>query len=77
MNQNEKPVYTEHTAGEMVDNVQRCVVCGVILIDYRHAMFDERYKQRMQGWPKGALYVSGNFSTTSLLPNVSIVPCKP
>ena len=34
--------YVIHLAGELIDLVQRCVRCGIVISDYRHA-----------AWPPG------------------------
>jgi hypothetical protein len=42
-----------HEASALVDGVQRCVRCGVILTDYREAMVLESDRP-LRGWPAGA-----------------------
>lgn len=50
--------YIKHTVGEMdEDMVQRCVICGEIISDYRNAMVPAGQKLP-KGFEPGIIYVS-------------------
>lgn len=50
--------YTRHIAGEIVALVQRCVVCGYPITDYRRTMVQEGTGP-LKGFAEGPVYVSG------------------
>ena len=79
--------YTKHILGEFdqVEQVQRCIICGEIIHDYRNAMFapDENGNVPVnKGWASGQHYVSdGNpqyfWSTPPVQNNeTKVVNCK-
>lgn len=47
--------YIRHVVSEMQDLVQRCVICGKVLSDYRGAMTDT--PGPIKGFPAGTLFV--------------------
>jgi hypothetical protein len=52
--------YTRHTAGALIEGVQRCVVCGLILTDHRNAAWIEA--EGPPGcWAEGPVYNRGNW----------------
>ena len=53
--------YTRHIAGELIQGVQRCVVCGFILSDYRNTLTSTPHIP-LKGWSEGAVYVKGNIT---------------
>jgi hypothetical protein len=66
-------VPTVHVAGELLDGLQRCLRCGVILTDYRYAMVPSD-QGPLTGWAPGASIevIDGNpmvFSTVDEPPN--------
>lgn len=68
--------YTQHVAGPMTDGVQHCVVCGLVLMDYRQAMVPAG-DTLPTGWAEGPVYVCGNFWTSEAPRNVTINECRP
>jgi hypothetical protein len=71
--------FTQHTAGALIEGVQRCVVCGLILIDYRGAYFLEGGDgiAKPSGWPMGPVSVRGNFSMAGTPLDETVIPCTP
>lgn len=43
---------TAHKAGPLTDGVQKCVLCGRVMTDYRGAMTDS--PRPLRGWAEGA-----------------------
>lgn len=78
--------YIKHISGEMTDGVQKCVVCGHILSDYRGTMVPAGTPP-LRGWNPGPVYVNDNdaspsglkitSSTTILGPGEMAVDCTP
>lgn len=58
--------WTRHIAGKMIDGVQRCIICGHILIDYRNACIIGGGNGKLRGWDEGDVFVNGNNSTKYL-----------
>lgn len=57
-----------HIAGELTDGVQRCVVCGYIISDYRgavHAISSDGTQWQPKGFREGEVFVKGNFTSIS------------
>lgn len=55
----ERKIPVLHIAGELIDGVQRCVICGHILQDYRGASFTGGQLPKV--WSsEGFVAVSGN-----------------
>lgn len=52
--------YIHHIAGSMINGVQRCVICGFEIADYRNGMVFPAPKQgdTIQGWAEGDIYFS-------------------
>lgn len=48
----------KHIAGPFKNNMQECIMCGELICDYTHAMF-EMGSPSPRGWPVGDVYVSG------------------
>lgn len=69
--------YTRHTAGEMVDGIQRCVVCGHVLIDYTKTRLVPSDAPLSKGWKPGHVYVLGNYSANSIGESEPFNDCKP
>ena len=71
--------YTKHIAGEMADGVQRCVICGFVIADYRHTMVEEG-SPPLRGWQEGEVFVSDSSNpkvfTTMLPPEEVFVNCE-
>lgn len=49
--------YTKHVVGEMVELVQRCLICGEVISDYRNAWYPAG-QDAPTGWAPGELFVS-------------------
>jgi len=49
--------FIRHVIGELTDNIQRCVICGEVVNDYRGAMWPAG-QEAPTGFPKGDIYVS-------------------
>lgn len=64
----------KHIAGPLVDEVQRCVVCGDVISDYRGAMFSSGTKPN--GFPEGEVFKRGNVTATVDFEEGS-EPCRP
>lgn len=65
----------KHIAGEMIEGVQYCLICGQVLCDYRGAVSPEK-GWVPQGWPDGFIYVRGNMTSTSPLSEI-VEDCSP
>lgn len=52
--------YIEHTVGEMVDLVQRCVICGMVIQDLNGVMMHPAPKpgEAPPSWAPGQLFIS-------------------
>lgn len=50
-------VYTKHIAGEYINGLQRCVLCGAVIIDDRRSMTPQGTPP-LRGWDEGELYMS-------------------
>jgi hypothetical protein len=50
-------IYTKHIAGEYDRGLQRCVICGAVIIDDRGAMSPEG-SPPSRGWDEGEVYMS-------------------
>jgi len=78
-------IYVKHILAEYdeVERVQRCIICGEIIHDYRNAIFESQEDaDNNKGWVEGEHYVSyGNpqyfWSTPPVQNNeTKIVNCK-
>lgn len=68
--------YTRHVAGELVNNMQHCVVCGMVLTDYRNAAYFGDGPPP-KGWAPGEVYVRGNFYMSTPPLDEPIKDCTP
>lgn len=59
-------IYTKHIAGEFKDMKQNCVICGLEICNYEHAMW-EQGSNPPQGWPAGEVYISSSRNPTIFL----------
>jgi hypothetical protein len=71
-----KQPYIRHISGVLLNNVQRCVVCGLILTDHRNVRYLAGGKEP-SGWSAGPVYVRGNFWVATEPENEPIEDCKP
>lgn len=55
-----------HVVGASLGGVQRCIICGIIIADYRNGASDT--PGPIPTWPEGEIYVQGKnptvYSTT-------------
>lgn len=51
-----KTEVTKHVVGELIGGIQRCLICGYIISDYRNAIYPEG-TPKPTGFPSGAVYV--------------------
>ncbi len=58
--------FVKHIAGPMENMVQRCVICGYVISDYRNAMWPME-QGPPQGFNPGEVYISKNTNPTQLL----------
>lgn len=63
-----------HVAGEYTDLIQRCVVCGEILVDNRNAMVPVG-SSAPKGFPRGPVTVIGNMA--GAYEDEDLPRCKP
>lgn len=57
-------VFTRHIVADMdASMVQRCLICGEIISDYRNAMWPNG-QDPPKGWGSGPVYVLGGNPTT-------------
>lgn len=54
-----------HIVSEMKDNIQRCIVCGEIIFDYRNVSYPTA-QGRPWGFPAGELFIQGKNPTAYL-----------
>lgn len=47
-----------HVAGELLDGVQHCIVCGMMIVDYRDALFFPPPKEPLKGFDPGDVFTS-------------------
>lgn len=66
--------YTKHIVGELVGGIQRCVICGLVITDYRNAMVPDDTPP-LRGFPEGPVYVRANETTTILEEGDEHKPC--
>jgi len=62
--------YTRHIAGEMDGLVQRCVLCGQIICDYRGAMVYPPSAEPPKGWEPGEIFISVKTNPTHIVSQV-------
>jgi len=68
--------YVKHITGEMDESgMQRCVICGHIITDYRGAMVQVG-SSPLRGFDPGAIYIYENI-TTIVEPDEEYEICKP
>lgn len=58
-------LYIKHHVGEMVDLVQRCIICGEVIADYRNVMIHPPPTGPIKGWEAGPLYISQGTNPTT------------
>jgi len=51
-----------HIAGEMVNGIQRCIICGEVICDYTNTLTPSE-QPPLKGWPEGDIFISGNMTT--------------
>jgi len=51
-----------HLAGQYIDGVQRCVLCGEILVDDRQML--SQGGNPPKGFPEGSVYKDGNMTAS-------------
>lgn len=59
-------IYTRHILEKMNNGVQRCIICGEIIIDERNAMYHPPRTEPSKGWGEGELYISKSKNPTIL-----------
>lgn len=67
--------WIRHIAGELIEGVQLCVICGAVLIDYRNSSFLGSDGSIPLGWAKGAVFINGGNSMKAE-PDY-FIDCKP
>jgi hypothetical protein len=50
-------IYTKHIAGQYYKGLQRCIICGIAIIDDRGAVSPEG-SPSSKGWDEGAVFMS-------------------
>ena len=69
----EKPV--KHLVGNLVDGIQRCIICGEIINDYTDVMYPAG-QPAPKGFPAGPVYVSGtNPKIYTSIEEEDYIPC--
>lgn len=75
--------YIKHIAGVLKDSVQRCIICGDVITDYRNTMVCQNPDgtvPALNGFPEGDVYLSiqksPQISTTMLSNEDEFVICK-
>lgn len=72
-------IYTKHILGAFAEGVQRCIVCGEIIHDYRGVMYEtQEAADSEKGWMEGEFWISdGNPQMlTSIEPEEEIKNCQ-
>jgi len=67
----------QHKAGQMINGVQHCLICGIILCDYRNTLSPDKFTP--EGWAENAdIFITGNMTST-IAPLIErfIQKCKP
>lgn len=65
---------SNHTAGSLDERVQRCVVCGMILVDYRRTVIFGEDKTE-SGFAEGPVNIIGNMTSAGY--DSSLPDCSP
>lgn len=68
-----------HIAGEMVDLVQRCVICGYVILDYTNSPYYVGGGE-LKGFREGEVFIthSEGFRGASIVApeNIDVTDCK-
>lgn len=74
-------IYTKHILGEFYEGIQRCILCGEIIHDYRNVLYSPNEDGTPiieKGWVSGEFYSSNGYPIIMLTNkplNVEIKNC--
>ncbi len=57
-------IYIEHQAGEFVDGLQVCILCGKVITDYTGDWVSDKPLSPLLGFPVGKVWIHGSTTTT-------------